>query len=749
MKYMNKSMRRITPNFAAENTTSNDSIIPKQMKKITFSLLILLLVATKAMASVNIPSKYYSEPVDGATFALYDVTNKGFYKASDSGLTDSPRFTFTLESDGNGNYYVRTSESGYIKIGFWNNQYVWFDGYGTTRAAWTFVPQGNKTFQLVTYEGNHPEMDGSTDIHDTFYLIANRTNASTDPAQAATVALVSEADYNTFASALSQYFSAPADGKAYKIYDVEGKTFIRQWDVWNAFPATTTTAPVSYTVKEISDGVYNLARSDGGLWKLHTDGAPYVWLDGNSNDNVNWTFTEEGTTRTYVIKNVSVEPFWYFSQVSPSNWLTPWAVASDAEGLDMSTIHHYAFITEDDYFAYNVEVTGEASLGDWKAVPGYDWATASISESDGCYEVYQEWNNNLEGTYIYKDVTLAQGVYRIVMKGYYRPSDNESEDNGQGAYFFVQPTPGSETGQKINPLVNAWSINNTTSIAADEWTKTVDEVTYYIPGTRPGAAAYFAEGYYACEPVYFVVTEETQTLRLGIMKEASGHYSCIVFADPTIEKVQDDVTLGVTISSAGYASLYYAATALQAPAGVEVFTIHSKGGKSIEFAPLSGNIPAGEPVLIKAQAGDYDFSLLTDTNLEHDADNQLRGANDDGSMNEEPVASLYYKFANDATHGLGFYWGDHDGGMFNLGITGRGYNKAYLVLPQASGAPARFPFSDIVDTATGISSLFPDTSPIGRRDQQGDYDLQGRRVSVNGQLNKGLYIVNGKKVLVK
>ena len=56
---------------------------------------------------------------------------------------------------------------------------------------------------------------------------------------------------------------------------------------------------------------------------------------------------------------------------------------------------------------------------------------------------------------------------------------------------------------------------------------------------------------------------------------------------------------------------------------------------------------------------------------------------------------------------------------------------------------------------TGISGLSPDPSPIGRGDQQGVYDLQGRKVaeeyqsSLNFQLKPGIYIVNGKKILIR
>ena len=88
-----------------------------------------------------------------------------------------------------------------------------------------------------------------------------------------------------------------------------------------------------------------------------------------------------------------------------------------------------------------------------------------------------------------------------------------------------------------------------------------------------------------------------------------------------------------------------------------------------------------------------------------------------------------------------------------------GAQQPLLLGDYIQAKPAYFAMLDVLREAaeaTGISSLSPNSSPIGWEDQQGVYDLQGRRVPVdfqfsnfNSQLNKGLYIINGKKVLIK
>ena len=102
-------------------------------------------------------------------------------------------------------------------------------------------------------------------------------------------------------------------------------------------------------------------------------------------------------------------------------------------------------------------------------------------------------------------------------------------------------------------------------------------------------------------------------------------------------------------------------------------------------------------------------------------------------MHDGTPDSYVYVLMNDATNGLGFYQTTTT--SFTVGA-----NAAYLPA-NFDGSGARF-FSLFDDDATGIQNLTPALS-------EGEgvvYNLRGQRVA---QPTKGLYIVNGKKVIIK
>ena len=189
--------------------------------------------------------------------------------------------------------------------------------------------------------------------------------------------------------------------------------------------------------------------------------------------------------------------------------------------------------------------------------------------------------------------------------------------------------------------------------------------------------------------------------------------------------------LPITISDAGYATLYYSDKNLQVPAGVKAYTVWVENNAAVVLAEYNV-IPAGSAVILQGAPGDYEFAIKAKGDEVVGA-NMLMGT-DEAAMTVGPTDGNYkfYKLANGKSHGLGFYFDAEDGAAFMNGA-----HKAYLAV-EASKAMEAYGFHP-----TGIKTVManlPENAEV--------YTISGVRVN-NTNLPAGLYIVNGKKMVIK
>ena len=193
-------------------------------------------------------------------------------------------------------------------------------------------------------------------------------------------------------------------------------------------------------------------------------------------------------------------------------------------------------------------------------------------------------------------------------------------------------------------------------------------------------------------------------------------------------------SIDVEIGSAGYATLYYSDTNLEVPTGVTAttYTIAEDNVTLNESKVYTvGNvIPAGEAVVLKGAANTYAFDIVA-TEAVADANNVLEGTDEDTAFEEDGYK--FYMLSNSAAYGIGFYLQNASGNSITNGA-----HKAYLKVPAASAAKTFFALDGEV---TEINSV-----TIVEKEIKGVFDLQGRRVD---NPVKGLYIMNGKKVVIK
>lgn len=190
---------------------------------------------------------------------------------------------------------------------------------------------------------------------------------------------------------------------------------------------------------------------------------------------------------------------------------------------------------------------------------------------------------------------------------------------------------------------------------------------------------------------------------------------------------------------------YYTEDAFVMPEGVTGYTITSADGKTLNF---NGNYVAGKTVpaktalLLKADekpAADKNFTYtIVNSDEVAPTDNLLHGSVAEATTNVDG-AYAYYKLANDPTDGLGFYYGAEGGVAFTNGA-----HKAYLAVMTKTMSQMRgFSFDSMT---TGINHVVANAE---HAKSTVIYDLNGRRVNSLNAAAKGVYIVNGKKVIVK
>ncbi len=195
----------------------------------------------------------------------------------------------------------------------------------------------------------------------------------------------------------------------------------------------------------------------------------------------------------------------------------------------------------------------------------------------------------------------------------------------------------------------------------------------------------------------------------------SGSYQ----TDWTVEEI---TTLPITITAAGYATLY-SPVALTIPSGVTAY-IASNEGSYLHLTAIDGGIiPANTGVILAGEANTYNFEITTGGSA---AGNVLTGtvvtiAKPDGT---------YY--LSNGSKGVGFY-------MAGDGVTTLAGFRAYL--PAGLGVKGFLGFE--FDDADGIKTIDNGKLTI---DNAEIYNLAGQRVN---KLQRGVNIVNGKKVIVK
>lgn len=198
------------------------------------------------------------------------------------------------------------------------------------------------------------------------------------------------------------------------------------------------------------------------------------------------------------------------------------------------------------------------------------------------------------------------------------------------------------------------------------------------------------------------------------------------------------------ITEAGYGT-YYSSKAYTMPKGVKGYTITGNEGTSLVMneAYAAGDVvPAKTALVVEGAANKYYTLVAASTELTP-ANNKLHGSDKAEMTYVDGTNVKYYKLSyNNEGNNLGFYWGSENGAAFTNGA-----HKAYLAIEGESLLSQSRGFS-LADLTHGVTTGI-NTTVKSATQSNFIYDLNGRRInSLNGAA-KGVYIMNGQKVLVK
>ena len=201
----------------------------------------------------------------------------------------------------------------------------------------------------------------------------------------------------------------------------------------------------------------------------------------------------------------------------------------------------------------------------------------------------------------------------------------------------------------------------------------------------------------------------------------------------------------LTVSPAGYATLYLD-YAVAIPENVEVYIAKTVQGDRLMMTQMTDVLPAYTGVIVRAPEGTYRFVMSDETPADVEG-NLLEGTTSEESIVADPDYKYYVLSMMDDVVGM-YLAKIKDNGTFLNNA-----NKAYLALDMNKLGI----FDDETDTSNQLSNRlrfdFGGTTAIDNPEIRNHnsviiYDLTGRRV-MNTEKLKGIYIVNGKNVILK
>ena len=462
---------------------------------------------------------------------------------------------------------------------------------------------------------------------------------------------------------------------------------------------------VSVTVSEgtLRYGIYNI--SDAGNWyTANVTSIQYVSANTDNSFNVN-TSAQHGTLTASTAKTAAGTTV-TLGATPDANYQFDSYTVTTCTG-EAVTLNGNSFVMP----AADVNVTANFSLSyevgdDIVAIAPAEWAGQSGvfgGQVNGhtAYERYKHGASNGAGDVLTQTLTgLKNGIYAVTLE--LAASFTSGRD-------FECPT-----GDGLSVAFANGAQENLTVVDRG-WVSSVTPITLYA-----------------------TVTDGTLKYGIRNLQESGNWYLANVTG---IQYISASTTLTheLTVSDAGMATLYLPFGAAVPDADFFVVaTVKDISGTTANLKEIRGGvIPAKTGVLIFANPGTYTLSLSS-TSSNESVESLMHGVLEDTSVKAlaQQEGKSIYVLSRGIKEYMGFKKATGDGTVKTIPAY-----RAYL--PIGDSSEVNFiTFSFGGDNTTGIDALRDNT-----QEQQAEiFDLTGRKVTAP---EKGIYIINGKKVLYK
>lgn len=522
----------------------------------------------------------------------------------------------------------------------------------------------------------------------------------------------------------SSYYSEPAEGDFY-LYNVNQGQFLDRLN--NNFPTLTST-PVKFTLAVNGTG-YTIKYTSNTAFSLHTGywNNQYLWVDaGNASSGYVWTFDAiGGLTKTYQLKRTEEETqegktgTFYANGTNADTSPTDdcqWALITESDYnkyyytnlVDRDSSIPSSFFTTTPtagtYYLYNIEKNGFIYDGaNYVGLGTTPTALTLTSDGNGAFYIQVPDNGYIHTGYFDKYHVWADGGTTTASGDYVANWAFESFHGVSGVFFIKSP----ET--TVNGVTGNWHLHATgySNKGVNAWTTPDANRTNYA---------------------WALISEENYTAWQNsfVLDEATGYTatSDVYNVNPTVKRTM----------TANVWNTLVVPFDMAIPSGWTVKEPTAFDGSTLTFGNAS-SIVHGKPYIVKPTSDVTSFSAsgvtlykdLQDTNVS------------DGALTMTGTYTLVDALPFDS-YVVGIKNGTSALYRVNSTVSCAPF-RAYFVLPAESPVKGNVLNMIFEGAETAINAVESQESGCGQT-----YNLAGQRVR---SPKKGLYIIGGKKVIIK